>query len=140
MKLRIGTTASNIILDESGDTTTFPKDVTFNERVIFQQGGNIASANNLTLDGAGNIFYITGTTQINLINRASWAIGAEITLVFQDVVTIKYNQTESGTNTPIELPNGVDYVTQALDVVTLVLINEGSVNLWLTKSISTNAV
>ena len=52
-------------------------------------GANVASANDLTLGGAGNVFTITGTTTINAIATANWQAGSEIALIFSGILTLK---------------------------------------------------
>lgn len=95
------------------------------KRLLLSQGSDIASANNLSLNGAsnGNTYSITGTTQINLIDSSQWQNGAEISLKFDDVLTIKHNQESSGDNKKINLAGAADYETTAGDVLTFRLID-----------------
>ena len=79
----------------------------------------VASANNLTLT-TGNVFSITGTTQITAITNTNWQAGSQIILIFAGVLTVK-NNTAGGANTsPLLLAGGVDFATTANDVLKLV--------------------
>lgn len=91
-------------------------------RLLGSQGTDIASANNLSLDAAsdGNLYAITGTTQINLIDSTQWLNGSNVFLKFDGIVTIKDGQTTSGNYKKINL-GGSDYETSAGDVLQLVL-------------------
>ena len=68
-------------------------------------GINISAANNLTLGTDGNIFTITGNTQINAIITAGWRAGAQIILKFTGTPTIK-NNTAGGAGTAVLLLAG----------------------------------
>ena len=102
------------------------------------QGIDVASANNLTLGADGNVFEITGTTQINLIANTNWSNGAEITLMFTSTPTVKQAQTTSGANITILLAGAVDFVASADDVLTLMLGEIGGVQAWREKCRSVN--
>ena len=110
----------------------------FGRRMQTKQGADVASANNLTLGGDGNVFEITGTTQINLINNTNWQNGAEITLTFSSSVTVKNNQGTSGSNVNILLAGGADFAATADDLLTLVLCEVGGTQAWREKSRSVN--
>lgn len=99
-------------------------------RELRKQGADVASANNLVLGGDGNVFEITGTTQINLISNLLWQNGAQITLLFTSTPTVKHNQATSTTNITIQLAGAVDFVASAGDTLTLVLSEIGSVQAW----------
>lgn len=93
--------------------------VTFVNRVLLAQGAVVASANNLTLGLDGNQFPISGTTQINLLEVTDWQAGAEVTLLFQGVTTVKHAQVVSGNFKPFELVGARDFITQAKSILTL---------------------
>lgn len=78
----------------------------------------VASANNLTLTTA-NHFLITGTTQINAITTTDWQAGAVISLQFQGILTVKNNTAGGGGTAVLRLSGAADFVTSALDTLTL---------------------
>ena len=82
-------------------------------RLQTAMGASVASANNLTLGADGNLFTISGTTQINLIDSTGWSAGSRVTLIFSGALTVKNNQTVSGSNKPIILNTNNDYTTTA---------------------------
>ena len=99
-----------------------------------KKGADVASANDLTLGGDGNVFSITGTTQINAITTTNWQAGSEITLLFASTPTVK-NNTAGGANTAsMLLAGGADFSATANDV--LKLVYDGS--RWLEVSRSVN--
>jgi len=61
---------------------------TFAARVQFGKGANVASAATVTLGNDGNLFHITGTTNIDNITTTNWQAGSEIVLIFDDVLTV----------------------------------------------------
>jgi len=83
-------------------------------------GTAVAAANNLVLGVGGNVFSITGNTQINLLSDAAWQAGSVVTLLFSGTPTVKHNQAVSGANKPILLAGAVDFVASANDTLTLV--------------------
>lgn len=90
------------------------------KRLITRQGATVASTGSLVLGNDGNVFVISGTTQINLISNINWPAGSEITLVFQGACIIKHNTAADGDNKPIIFSDAIDMVTVAGDVVRLV--------------------
>jgi len=79
----------------------------------------VASANNLTLT-TGNVFSITGTTQITAITNTNWQAGSQIILIFAGVLTVKNNTAGGAGTSPLLLAGGVDFATTANDVLKLV--------------------
>lgn len=72
------------VLSNSGDVKP--------RRLLGRNGGVVASAETITL-GNGNIFSVSGTTQIKWIDLEDvWTPGSEITLEFTDVLTLKHVQ------------------------------------------------
>lgn len=89
-------------------------------RVQTDKGVDVASANNLTLGTDGNLFVITGNTQINAITTANWQAGSQIILVFSGAPTVKHN-TAGGAGTAVMfLAGSVDLVAAANTVLGLV--------------------
>lgn len=113
----------------SGASFIFSDDVIAKARIESFQGTDVASANNLVL-GLGNVFEITGTTQINLISNLSWQNGSQVTLLFTSTPTVKHNQATSTTNITIQLAGAVDFVATDGDTLTLVLSEIGGVQAW----------
>jgi len=77
------------------------------------KGVDVASANDLTLGLDGNIFHITGTTQINAITTANWQAGSEITLIFDSTPTVKNNTAGGGGTAVMLLQGGADFSATA---------------------------
>ena len=102
------------------------------------QGADVASANNLALGSYGNVFSITGTTQINLLTTTGFLDGDEVKLIFTSTPTVKNNQTTSGSNVKILLAGGADFSATADDVLTLVLSTSGGTQAWREVSRSVN--
>jgi hypothetical protein len=100
-----------------------------NARLQGFQGTDVASANNLVL-GSGNVFEITGTTQVNLISNTNWQNGSQITLLFTSTPTVKHNQATSGANTTIQLAGAIDFVATAGDTLTLMMCEIGGTRAW----------
>lgn len=99
-------------------------------RLVTSQGADVASANNLVLGNDGNVFEITGTTQINLISNITWQNGSKITLLFTSNPTVKHNQATSTTNITIQLAGSVDFAATAGDTLSLVLCEIGGTQTW----------
>jgi len=94
------------------------------------QGADVASTGNLVLGSDGNVFEITGTTQIDLISNLTWQNGSKVTLLFTSTPTVKHNTATSGTNITIQLAGAVDFVATAGDTLTLVLSEIGGTQAW----------
>jgi len=94
-------------------------------RLVGQQGSDIVSTSQVTLNGTnnGNTYVITGNTEINLINIFQWKDGARVTLKFSGTPRIRHNQTASGFYSPILLAAGEDLVMEAGDTLDLALID-----------------
>jgi len=85
------------------------------------QGADVASATNLTLGTDGNTFEITGTTKIDLIDSTDWGNGDEITLIFNESVTVDDGTATSSNNVTIALAGGADFNATTDDVLKLIL-------------------
>lgn len=94
------------------------------------QGADVASANNLALGADGNVFEITGTTQINLISNLNWQNGSTVTLYFTSNPVVKHNQATSTTDITIQLAGAVDFSATAGDTLTLQLGEIGGTQAW----------
>ncbi len=91
------------------------------ERLLTNQGSDVASASDITL-GAGNYFDITGTTQIDTIASTGWTIGSFVVLQFDASVTVKHNT--AGTGASLQLAGSGDFSATAGD--TLMLVYDGT--------------
>ena len=94
------------------------------------QGADVASANDVTLGGDGNVFEITGAVQINRITNTGWQNGSEITLLFTGAPTVKHGQASGGAAITILLAGSGDLVAAANGVLKLVLAEIGGVQAW----------
>lgn len=118
----------------SYDNSTFY----INARLNPKQGADVASANNLALGRDGNSWEITGTTQINLIDKGNWVNGAVIRLIFTSTPTVKNGQATSGNNITIMLAGAADFSATADDILTLELCEVGGTQAWREVSRSVN--
>lgn len=108
------------------------------QKGIFQtQGIDVASVNDLTVPlgadslAAGNIFTVTGTTQINRISSTGFSQnGNTITLFFAGALTVKHNQASGGGFLQILLAGNIDLTTSAGLALTLSVANVSGVACW----------
>ena len=92
-------------------------------RFVLALGTDTAAANDLTLPVDGNVFTITGNTQINAITTANWQ-GGPVYLRFSGTPTVKHNTAGGAGTSPILLQGSADLVC-ALNTV-LMLIYDGA--------------
>jgi hypothetical protein len=86
------------------------------------KGGDIASADAITLGTDGNTFDITGTTTVNHFNTTNWAVGSVVVLHFDGALTITHNAGSlSGAQANILLSGDENHTTTAGDILTFVL-------------------
>jgi len=111
-------------------TLALSGNLTASARVLHKQGADVASANDLVLGSDGNVFEITGVTQINHVSNLTWQNGAEVTLYFTGVVTVDHNNATAGTNIVILLDGAVDFVSAAGDMLKLTLCEIGGTQAW----------
>lgn len=62
----------------------------FDGRVLMSKGADVAAAATLTVGGDGNLFTITGNTNIDYITTTGWIPGSEIVLEFTGTPTINH--------------------------------------------------
>lgn len=105
-------TASGLITATAGLTAA--------ARIQGAKGANVAAANSLTLGTDGNLFTITGNTQINLLDTTGWQAGSAITLLFTGTPTVKHNQAPSTTFQALILNGAADLVAAANNTLSLV--------------------
>lgn len=82
-------------------------------------GGDVTSSNNLTLGLDGNVFKVTGNTQINAITTSAWQAGSQIILEFTGAPTLKHNTAGGAGTAPLFLAGSVDFVAAAGDSLSL---------------------
>lgn len=86
------------------------------------KGGDIASADAITLGTDGNTFDITGTTTVNHFNTTNWAVGSVVVLHFDGALTLTHNAGSlSGAEANILLSGDSNHTTTAGDILTFVL-------------------
>ena len=96
-------------------------------RAPYRQLGRVsivASASSLTLT-EGNVFKITGTNTVNLINTTGWTPGSRVILYANGGFTLTNGASASGSNYPILSKSGTDIVLQAGDYTELFLNTSG---------------
>lgn len=81
------------------------------------KGANVAAAGDLTLGADGNLFTITGNTQINAITATNWQSGSKIALIFTGAPLVKNNTTGGAGTAPLLLAGRVDYQAAAGDYI-----------------------
>lgn len=120
---------AQIVLDGAVGNATITYDGTdilvgrglkLSNNIQLSKGDDVAAANNLVLGTFGNLFRITGATQINLLSAADWQGGSEVTLIFDANPLVKHNQAASGNNQKILLAGAADFASSANDTLTLV--------------------
>lgn len=72
-------------------------------------GASIVAANNLTTGSDGNLFQVTGLTQINAITTTNWQNGSEISFIFTSTPILKNNTAGGGGTAPMFLAGSIDY-------------------------------
>lgn len=82
-------------------------------------GAAIAAANNLTTGSDGNLFSVTGLTQINAIATTNWQPGAEIAFIFTSTPVLKNNTIGGGGTAPMLLAGSIDYQAAPGDYIKL---------------------
>lgn len=99
---------------------------TFNNKVLmldgrfeYDKGADVAAANDLTLGTDGNLFSITGNTQINAITTANWQAGSQIAFIFTGTPTLKNNTAGGAGTAPMLLAGRVDFTATAGDYIGL---------------------
>lgn len=122
--------AGSVITLSAGAATFTALIYMFGARLNQSQGADVASANNLVVGLDGNVFEITGATQINLLSVSDWQLGAVVTLLFASTPTVKHGQATSSNDTTILLAGGVDFVASAGDTLTLCICEIGGVLAW----------
>lgn len=74
-------------------------------------GTSVVSANSITLPTDGNMFTITGNTELRAIATAGWKNGSEITLLFTGTPTVKNNTAGASGTAKLFLAGSADCTT-----------------------------
>lgn len=90
-----------------------------NSRFQIGKGANVTAAGDLTLGNDGNLFVITGNTQINALTATNWQAGSKIDLLFTGTPKLKHNTTGGAGTAPLDLAGDVDWTAAAGDGITL---------------------
>jgi hypothetical protein len=80
-------------------------------------GTLVASATNMTLPSTGNLFFITGTTQIQTISAANWSSGSIVTLQFAGTVVVTHQG--SGTGAQVNCIGHTNITSATNQIITL---------------------
>jgi len=83
------------------------------------QGTSTAAANNLTLPNDGNLFTISGATQINAITTTNWQAGSKVSFIFSGAPLVKNNTAGGASTATILLAGRTDFQAAAGDVLYL---------------------
>lgn len=93
---------------------------------MMSRGTNVTAANDITLTQDGNLYNVTGNTQINRIAAGTWQEGTMLTLQFSGTPTVKHGQTAGGGFNTILLNGSADFVAASGMAIQLQLIS----NTW----------
>lgn len=99
-----GTLVQNTTVTGAGFATMFN-----GGRLESGMGASVASANSMTLGNDGNLFTITGNTQINALTTTNWQAGSQIAFIFTGVPLLKNNTAGAGGTAKLLLAGSVDY-------------------------------
>lgn len=108
-------------------------------RFLNSQGTDVASATgSIAVGSGGNVFEITGTNAITLLESANWQNGSEVTFIFTSTASLTDGTANSGTLIGFELSGNANFTGSADDLITLVLCEMGGTQRWREKSRSVN--
>jgi len=82
------------------------------------KGADVVAANDITL-GNGNLFDITGATEVQRILGTGWQAGSEVTLQFDANPNVKHNTAAGGGYYGLQLAGAADFAASAGDTLTL---------------------
>jgi len=88
------------------------------------KGANIVAANDLTLGLDGNVFTVTGNTQITAITTINWQSGPFVILETTGTPLFKHNTAGGAGTLPLKLAGSVDYQAAVDDAI--LFYNNGS--------------
>lgn len=111
-----------VLRDDAGSEAArvTANNVALSRRLVYGLGATVTAANDLTLGVGGNVFQVSGNTQINAITTANWS-GGPLFLLFTGTPTVKHNSGAGGGGTaPILLQGSADLVAAANTVLMLI--------------------
>ena len=130
--------AHSATLDVTG-TMSVSSTFSLGSKFIKPQGTDVASATgSISLNSDGNIFELTGTSAVTLIQSTGWSNGSEITLLFTSTASLTDGTANSGTLIGFELAGGANFTGSADDAITLILCEIGGTQRWREKCRSVN--
>ena len=88
-------------------------------RFALAKGQNVVAANNLTLGYDGNLFTVTGTTQVNAITTYAWQAGSIVYIRTSSTPTFKHNTSGGAGTAKMMLAGNADFVSAAGDLLVL---------------------
>ena len=97
--------------------------ITPSSRILGKQGGDVASANDITL-GDGNYFDVTGAVEVQRILGTNWTAGSVITLQTDGAPSIKHGTAAGAGYYGFQLAGSGDFLASA--GATLVLAFDGA--------------
>ena len=121
----IQTLATVLTLDGADASATFAGSVsavgvTLSGRLQGDKGGDVASANDITLGTDGNYFDITGTTEMQRILGTGWQAGSVIILQFDGSVQVTHNTAAGSSYFGFQLSGAGNFSATAGDTLQLV--------------------
>lgn len=136
------TTAANLNDTVVVNSTNYKSFALYNYltgRFLKSQGTDVASATgSIAVGSGGNVFEITGTNAITLLESANWQNGSEVTFIFTSTASLTDGTANSGTLIGFELSGNANFTGSADDLITLVLCEMGGTQRWREKSRSVN--
>ena len=109
------TIALNQLTTPAGTDVDVGGDLVVGDRIQGNKGADVASAATITLVD-GNLFDITGTTQIDAMTSTNWQPGSMVILHFDAALTVTHNTGADG----FFLQGAASFVTTADDTLTVI--------------------
>jgi hypothetical protein len=109
------TIALNQLTTPAGTDVDVGGDLVVGDRIQGNKGADVASATTITLVD-GNLFDITGTTQIDAMTSTNWQAGSMVVLHFDAILTVTHNTGADG----FFLQGAASFVTTADDTLTVI--------------------
>lgn len=94
------------------------------------QGTLVASANDIDVANDGNIYGVSGTTQINTLNTTGFQNGSVVGLLFYSTLAVANNQSPSGNTARFLFGSAGSLTTRANELHFFVLSTGESVRAW----------
>lgn len=107
--------------DVTGDSTVGSQIISAGRFQSLSSVTGATAATNLELPTDGNFIVITGSTEIETIDNTSWQNGSIIILKFLNTPNLSDTGTESGSEIPLHLAGGGDFLVSADTIVEFIL-------------------